>query len=200
MSTSVTMRLARRLLACMLFAAYFDSPPATAARIGALPATYSGVLPCADCAGIRHQLNLFPGGAYMLALTYYRDGRDETFYDMGAYSMPRDSSRVVLDARDARAFQFAVRDGGMLRKLDRNGQEIRSKQSYDLRREPEWAAIEPRLRMRGGYSYMADAGVFTDCRSGLQFPVVPGEAASALEKAFLAERSARDSADRKSTR
>ena len=49
---------------------------ANAARLGPLPASYSGVLPCADCIGLSHHLNLFPGGGYVLALTHFRDGRD----------------------------------------------------------------------------------------------------------------------------
>ena len=53
--------------------------------------------------------------------------------------------------------------------------------------------LEPRLKLTGSYSYMADAGMLTDCRSGLRFPVAPGGASHELEKAFLTEKSVRDS-------
>ncbi len=165
---------------------------ASAAGIGSLPAYYAGSLPCADCMGMRLQLNLYAGGGYMLASSYYRDGRDETFYDLGAYTLSADSSRLVLQAQDSTAFQFAIKPDGSLRKLDRQGKEIASNLPYDLRREVG-NAFEPRLTMRGNYGFMADAATFVDCRSGLRFPVAPGGEASELEKAFRAEAMKRDS-------
>jgi len=166
---------------------------AQAGGLGALPASYSGTLPCADCTGIRHQLNLYPGGAFILALTYLRDGRDETFYDMGFYSLDKDSTKLFLEYREPNAMQFALTKSGALRKLDLEGGPIESELEYDLQREPIVLPLEPRLKLTGGYTYMADAGVLADCRSGLRFPVAPGGAAHALEQAFLAEKAVRDS-------
>lgn len=166
---------------------------ANAAGLGPLPATFTGTIPCADCMGLRLHLNLIAGGAYLLASTYYRDGRDETFYDMGAYSLTADSTRLLLASRDSSATQFAVRPDGSLRKLDREGREIASSLPYDLRREVGYVGFEPRLTLRGSYVSMADAASFTDCRSNLRFPVAPGGEAAELQKAFLAERAKRDS-------
>jgi len=176
-------------VAAVLFAAGLASP--AGAGLGPLPASWSDVLPCADCAGIRHQLNLFPGGGYMLALTYLRDGHDETFYDLGAWSMGADSSQLVLD-HGPDGMRFAVQEDGPLRMHDREGHAVRSHAPYDLRREPSFVPIEPRLSLLGSFFYMADAGVLTECRSGMRFPV-EGPAAGDLERAFLAERSTRDS-------
>ena len=46
------------------------SAPAQQATAWELPATYTGVLPCADCAGIVHTLTLRPDGLYFLRQTY----------------------------------------------------------------------------------------------------------------------------------
>ena len=173
--------------------AFAHSPIASASGLWALPASYSGVLPCADCTGVRYQLNLYSGGAYILALTYLRDNRDETFYDMGFYSLTKDSSQLVLDYREPKAMQFAFTRSGSLRKLDNEGRQIESELEYELQRESIVLPLEPRLKLTGNYTYMADAGVLTDCRSGLRFPVAPGGAAHALEQTFLAEKSVRDS-------
>ena len=43
---------------------------AASEALGALPATFVGELPCADCPGIRHQLDLWPDGAFFLRRTY----------------------------------------------------------------------------------------------------------------------------------
>jgi len=168
-------------------------PANAAGGLGALPASFSGVLPCADCTGIRHQLNLYPGGAYILALTYLRDNRDETFYDMGHYGLDKDSTKLVLDYSEPNAMQFALTKSGSLRKLDLEGRLIESDLEYELQRESIVLPLEPRLKLTGGYTYMADAAVLTDCRSGLRFPVAPGGAAYALEQAFLDEKALRDS-------
>ena len=173
---------------------------AHASPLGPLPASYSGVWPCADCSGIRYQLNLFPGSAYMLATSYFRDGKDETFYDVGSFRLAADSSVLVLDTQDPKAHQFAIGDDGTLAKLDREGSSIASGLSYDLRREPAFVPIEPRLMLRGAYLYWADAAVFTECRSGLRFPVAPGGAAADLEKAFIAEKTAGESGKGKAKR
>ena len=169
------------------------APHTFAAGLGALPAHYSGALPCADCMGVRMQLNLYAGGGFMLASTYLRDGRDETFYDMGAYSLAPDSSRLMLHAQDSLAAQFAIRADGTLRKLDRDGKEIASSLPYELRREAGYAAFEPRLTMRGSFAGTGAAATFTECRSGLRFPVAQGGEASEIEKAFAADRAKRDS-------
>lgn len=54
------------------------------ARLGTLPATFEGVLPCADCPGIHYHLNLFADGAYYLR-TVYQGKPDGTFYDIGSW-------------------------------------------------------------------------------------------------------------------
>lgn len=46
------------------------------------------------------------------------------------------------------------------------------------------AAAPPTTRMRGMYSYMADAGWFTDCLSGARLPVAQEADNAALEKAY----------------
>jgi copper homeostasis protein (lipoprotein) len=184
-----------RIVETFTFAALFLASPALtrAAGIGPLPAWYSGTLPCADCMGIRMQLNLYAGGGYMLASTYLRDGRDETVYDIGAYSLSADSTKLMLHAQDSLAARFSVQNGGTLRKLDRDGREIANSAPHELRREAAYAAFEPRLTLRGSYARAGEAASFTDCRSGLRFPVAPGGEVAELEKVFATEKAKRDS-------
>jgi copper homeostasis protein (lipoprotein) len=185
----MTIRAARaiagRFAATLLLAAFTST--AAARGLGRLPASFAGVLPCADCMGVRHQLNVFTDGGFILALSYFRDGRDETFYEMGWYSLNADSTALSLATHDPQGTRFTVQGDGSLRLLDRDGQRIDSGLNYELRREASLLPVEPRLMMRGSYTYMADAGVFTDCRSGMRFPVAPGSGAHELEKAYLEE-------------
>ena len=50
--------------------------------LGQLPASFSGDLPCADCPGIRYQLDLFSDHVFFLRMIYL--GKDESFDDIGA--------------------------------------------------------------------------------------------------------------------
>jgi len=52
------------------------------------------------------------------------------------------------------------------------------------------AAMADARRLRGLYRYMADAASFFDCTSGDQFPVLDGGAGVALQRAYLAARTA----------
>ncbi len=165
-------------------------------RLGPLPASYSGVLHCADCAGIRHQLNLLPGGAYMQALSYFKRGHDETFHELGSWSVSPDSSVLTLDSGAPSRKQFTLKGRKVIRPLNLESRPIESRLPYDLRREPKLIPMEPRLTLRGSYFFMADAAVFTDCASGLRWPVAPGAAASELEKAFIAETSPKRANDK----
>ncbi|NMT63128.1 META domain-containing protein [Marinobacter orientalis] len=156
-------------------------------RITALPATFSGTLPCADCPGIDLHLNLLADGVYLLRETYQdRDGGP--FFDIGRYLYSSDGREVTLyGGREApRRFEIAAPD--RLRLLDRDGQRIESRLNYSLTREPEFQELEPRLLLGGKYRYLADAGIFRECLTGLEMPVAAEADNRALEEAYLAAR------------
>jgi NlpE N-terminal domain len=76
--------------------------PARPAALGALPATFIGELPCADCPAIRYQLNLYPDRAFFSCMIYLGRGDDTTFDDIGSWIVSSDQSIIVLKGgRDA---------------------------------------------------------------------------------------------------
>jgi len=156
---------------------------ASEAALGTLPATFTGVVTCPDCAGIRHQINVLPGGAYMQRLTHFRDGRDESVYAVGAWSLSRDGRTLTLDDNGAGG-SWSIRNRRMLRKLDGESRRTESRQAYDLTRRAVFEPMEPRLSFTGMFRYMADARRFRDCRSGLQWPVATSNDYRALERAY----------------
>ncbi len=124
-------------------------PGGRAGPVGALPATFAGDLPCADCPGIRHQLELFPDQAFFLRMTYLGKGDNASFDDIGGWMIASDRSTLVLHGGREAPLKFAIRDGNTLRGLDPEGREIVSSLNYDLRRTRELQPLEPRLLMRG---------------------------------------------------
>jgi copper homeostasis protein (lipoprotein) len=163
-------------------------PSSAASALGTLPATFTGVLPCADCMGIRYQINLLPEGAYLQRMTYRRDGHDDSYDELGAWSLLSDGRTLMLDGgRDGNAF-WAVTATGTLRKLDLEGNPIDSNLPYELARRSGVESLEPRLLLRGMFRYTADAARFRDCRSGLEWPVAMAEDYLALERAYTEQR------------
>jgi copper homeostasis protein (lipoprotein) len=158
--------------------------PAAAAKAGRLdaPVTYAGRLPCADCPGIQLTVTLLPDSTFRLRQVY--QDRPAVFHDLGRWSVEEHGTRLVLrgDTEAPQLFQIVGADS--LRILDSVGRPIHSQQDYSLVRAPQVDAVRDTMRLRGTYTYMADAGRFTECRSGVAFPVAQVGANAALERAY----------------
>jgi copper homeostasis protein (lipoprotein) len=166
---------------------YGPRPPGTrrapASALGNLPAAFTGVLPCADCPGIVHHLDLFPDGAYYLRRTYL-DRRDGQFDEIGAWQVSGGGRTLVLHGERGEHLRFAIRNTRTLTQLDREGRPIVSKANHDLARATSFKPIEPRLAMRGMFRYLADAAVFEECLTRRKLPVIMAGDYLAVEKAY----------------
>jgi len=160
---------------------------ATPSPLGRLPATYTGVLPCADCPGIEYHLDLFADRAYSLRTVY--QGRPEgQFDDIGSWAVSADAKTLILKGGREGPVMFRIKDANTLRKLDLAGKEIASSLNYDLAKTTAFQPIEPRLAMRGLYRYLADAGLFTECLTGRRLSVAQEQDNAALEAAYATAR------------
>ena len=163
--------------------------PLAAEPLGAhglsLPASFTGVLPCADCPGIRHQLDLWPEGGFALRRDYIdRDGGGDS---LGRWHV--DPARGALVLVGPEAMEWQILNDGRLRLMDAEGQPIDSDLPYELDPGP----LEPfdlALPMTGEFVYFADAALFTECMTGQRMPVVMEGAYIELERAYLEARAA----------
>lgn len=165
------------------------APPA-AAKASApeqLPAVYSGVIPCADCEGIRYELDLRANNVFFLRRTYLGKQPDNVFDSVGHWSMGDDRA-LALFSGDAAPELWNMEDVGSLRKLDMQGKPIDSQLNFTLSRQSPYTPLEPKLTLRGGYRYLVDAALFEECLTGLQLPVAPEGDNAALEAAYLKAR------------
>lgn len=158
--------------------------------LGTLPASFGGVLPCADCSGIRYLLHLLPGGVYMQRMTYLRDGHDDSVYQLGTWSLSSDGRTLILNGGQEGSAYWALQDRRTMRKLDAVGNPIESNLPYKLIRTSALEPMEPRLRLVGHFRYLADAARFRDCATDLEWPVSMSDDYRALESAYTAQRGA----------
>jgi len=161
-----------------------QSSPGT--PLASLPSTFSGILPCADCPGIRYHLNLFPDGVFYLRMTYQE--RNVTSDDIGRWVVSSDRKILMLKGARETPVMFALSDRDTLRLLDMQGDAITSNLNYDLKRSPTVEALEPQGAVAGMYRYLADAGSFIECLTGRRMNVAQEGANAALESAYSAAR------------
>lgn len=110
-----------------------------------LPASFSGVLPCADCPGLKYALEFHEDGTYRLRTTYLEKGPDHKGLnadDSGAWQLVSYGARVTLRNDQNKTSTFVIKDADTLRLVDDTGAEFKSKLNYDLKRDPAYAPID----------------------------------------------------------
>ena len=156
-------------------------------RVGAhglaLPATFSGILPCADCPGIRHHLDLWPDGMGFTLRREYID-RDTVLDEIGRWHVDPARNALVLRGSGGEVQEWQILANQQLRLLDKDGAPIESELNYALESGP-LTPTELSLPLTGMFTYFADAAIFTECLSGQTFPVAMEEDYLAAETAYL---------------
>jgi len=135
---------AATILFCLWLGAcsLFQGPPKSAAMLLQPPAIFAGDLPCADCAGIRTELELRADGSWFLRSTYLGRGDGATHEAMGRFRLATDSDRLTLTGDREPPRVYRVLDPDTIRMLDREGYEIDSALNYALRRVEPYRALK----------------------------------------------------------
>ncbi|MEB3321883.1 MAG: META domain-containing protein [Synechococcaceae cyanobacterium] len=161
-------------------------PPSRAALLGPLPASWRGDL--GEAGGTsRWHLDLAPDGTYQLRRTFPGRPRRRAFDQIGRWRLERQRGRLVLrGGREGPVVLRPEQQGAVLRRLDDSGAAIASGHGDRLTRLPKAAPIDPRLRLEGLFTYMADAPAMRLCATGKRLPVAMERDYLALERAYLA--------------
>lgn len=143
--------------------------PPLAAHGLRLPATFRGVLPCADCEGIRHHLDLWPDQVFHLRREWL--GRPVIRDDIGRWSVDPQRAALVLQGGAEMPLQFEIKGPDTLRALDLRGAPIDSRLPYELRSDGRLQPFDVATNLGGEMTYMADAARFTECLTGRSYPI-----------------------------
>lgn len=150
-----------------------------------LPATFRGDLPCADCEGVRYQLNLWPDQVFHLQRQWL--DKDIVHSDIGRWRVDPSRRALVLQGGTEMPLQFEILGPDRLRQLDLAGKPIVSNLPYELRSKGTLEPMDVSLLLGGEMTYMADSPRFTECLTGRSYPIVPGNEALRLQRAYLAD-------------
>ncbi len=150
-----------------------------------LPATFSGTIPCDGCDGIKVHLNLQPDGTFQIKRTYlYTDRKSNPVLDSGTWSISPDNTIITLQLRNRVLNRLKMTDADCMAPVSPVSS-ITETSDMRLCRTPEFEPLEEAAEMRGLYSYMADLGMFRDCRTSERYPVAMEKDNAALERAYL---------------
>lgn len=150
----------------------------------ALPATFRGTLPCADCPGIEYHLDIWnEKQGYALRRIFLE--RDHAEVEMGRWFVDPSRNALVLEGNGNVRSEWKITPDQEIRLLDQEGQPIDSELPYTLVAGP-LAPTALRLPVTGLMTYFADAALFTECLSGQRYPIAMEADYLALERAYLA--------------
>jgi copper homeostasis protein (lipoprotein) len=155
------------------------------------PALFAGLLPCADCEGIRYELDLHAPDAFFLRMTYLGKPAQNVFDDVGEWTVAADGKTLVLRGGREPPLMFSIEDAGSLRKLDAQGQPIAAELNHTLTREAHYAPIEPKARMRGMY---LPQGGLEECSTGLKLALADEAAVADLRARYMKAKPKMDAA------
>jgi copper homeostasis protein (lipoprotein) len=124
-----------------------DQQKSETASFSNLKGIYSGVLPCADCEGLKTELTLYDSFTmesyrYTLKETYLNTSNGNKVYERkGAYNFERgntgneDAVIYVLDPDSATSRKFWLKNDTILLAVDSNGDPIDTLAAFVLKRQ-----------------------------------------------------------------
>ncbi|NHQ75772.1 META domain-containing protein [Roseovarius gahaiensis] len=176
-------------------------PDETISTVGAhglrLPASFTGTLPCADCAGIEYHLDLWPDQIYHMRRVYLGvddspdDARGYGNDELGQWYADPANDKIILFGAAEMPLHWEVKGPDRLRKTDIQGNPIESELNYDLTSDGDLVQTDLQgLFLLGQMTYMADAAIFRECVTGRSYPIAQEGEYRALERAYLDDRDA----------
>ena len=156
-----------------------------------LPASFTGTLPCADCAGISYHLDLWPDQTYHMRRVYlgvpdWQDG--DQGGELGLWYADPATDNIILYGASEAPLLWQVKAPDRLRKTDMQGNPIESELNYDLTSDGQLTQTDLEgLFLLGEMTYMADTAMFKECVTGRSYPIAQERDYRALERAYLAD-------------
>lgn len=167
-----------------------DPVPARPLPRLALPATFRGLLPCADCEGIRHRLDLWPDGVFHLHREWLGGaGGRLARGEVGRWHADAGRGAILLEGPGDTPRFWQVLAADRLRQMDLKGEPIDSALDYDLHSNGGLELTElGDATLAGMLTYQADAAVFVECLTGRPYPVAAERDYLTLERSYLEAR------------
>lgn len=155
-----------------------------------LPASFEGVLPCTDCDGVRHHLDLWPDQVYHMTREWL--GRDASSAivrrdEIGRWFADPGKQTLILFGASEMPLQWEVVADDRLRQLDMQGNPILSSLNHELKSDGTLRQGElANLFLQGVMTIEDGDAIFRECLSGRAYPISQDGAYDELMAAYHA--------------
>lgn len=150
----------------------------------ALPASFIGTTPCADCAGIKQILTLRSDGLYFLRRQYLGK-KNSSYSEHGVWTVDTSGKKLTLHNGNTVTQQVMVTNAGNLRLLTQSGESLDTSANVDLSRMAFVEPMDKASQWRGEFQYMEGVPTFTDCVSGLHWSIAMSADFSTIKRKYL---------------
>ncbi len=171
---------------------------ATARPLGAhglrLPASFTGVLPCADCDGVRHHLDLWPDQVYQMRREWLGRAEGPLRRDeIGRWHADPARGAIVLYGASEMPLFWAVKGPDRLRRMDMQGEPIESALPYALTSDGALRPTDLDTLFLSGEALIGPEGpALRACLTGRVYPIELGGAFADLAQALETQRESAD--------
>lgn len=159
------------------------------------PARYSGLIPCADCPGIRLTLTLFPPNVAVLKRTYLEaeNGQDQT--DQSLFNWNQQGQLITLHSLQADSDRyFRVTGAATISLSDAQGRSPQSGLNYTLKRLEQKEITAGPLQISGHFGNRNKEPRWSFCVIYATLPVAMERAFEALKNAYATHSDASEKA------
>ena len=150
------------------------------------PATFQGDVPCADCAGVRYHLDLWPDQVFHLRREWA--GKDLRRDEIGRWRVDAARRVLLLEGGGEMPLQFESVEPRVLRVLDVAGKPIASTTPVELRSAGRIEPVAVTLFMGGEVTLEGDTPLFTECLTGRTYAIASGVGAERLRQEYRLHR------------
>lgn len=138
------------------------------------PATFNGTIPCEDCLKVDITLNVLPDTMYQLRKRYfYDDGPVKTESQIGKWLYLPEDKLLILGKQQGLLKTYVVESSNTLLFVEWEGADNASQIQYKLLRNERVDPFADIVKITGDFEVQNGAGSFTECSTGLTFPVSP---------------------------
>lgn len=136
------------------------------------PATFSGAIPCEDCAEVGITLNLLPDTMYQLRKRYKNNkGPDKIESQIGKWLYLPDDKLLILGKQQGLLKTYTVESSDKLLFVEWEGTDNASQIQYELLRDEKVDPFADLVKIIGDFEVRNGSGIFTECATGVTFAV-----------------------------
>lgn len=150
------------------------------------PATFTGTIPCENCAGIDITLNILPDTMYQLRKTFRNNtGPAKIESQIGKWLYLPTDNLLILGKQQGLLKTYVIESSNTLHFVEWEGTDNASQIQYKLLRAGEVDPFEDLIKIKGDFYVKDGIATMTECSTGQTFAVSQGKGYATLLQNYM---------------